>query len=196
MHRKAKIGSGACVDRTSHTWKSNSREIKKHTREIYLREGKTVPLKEKRKDPGRWMERVWRGKRALSWDGKTRNGRETVVHTQCTCKCAWVVTHLMTRYNRSERKKKKEKRRKREEKRKKIQETHACGVRASVCNVYGGHAFSKEGLTIVAGGLRVQIQRKRPRLISRRLDQVIISESFRVFPMTTREHNAAAAAVQ
>lgn len=57
--------------------------------------------------------------------------------------------------------------------------------------------FSKEGLTgVVAGGLRVQIQRKWPRLISRRLDQIIISESVRVFPLTTREHNAAAAAVQ
>lgn len=62
---------------------------------------------------------------------------------------------------------------------------------------YGGHASRREGLTgVVAGGLRVRIQRKRPRLISRRLDQIIISESVRVFPLTTREHNAAAAAVQ
>lgn len=70
-------------------------------------------------------------------------------------------------------------------------------VCARVCAVCTeGMRFRKEGLTIVAGGLRVQIQRKRPRLISRRLDQVIISESFRVSPLTTREHNAAAAAVQ
>jgi len=61
----------------------------------------------------------------------------------------------------------------------------------------GDRVWRVEGLTgIVRGGLRVQIQRKRSRLISRRLDQIIISESVRVFPLTTREHNAAAAAVQ
>lgn len=54
----------------------------------------------------------------------------------------------------------------------------------------------QEGLTIIVGGLRVSIQRKRLRLISRCLNQVIIRATFRFFPLTTSVHDATATAVQ
>lgn len=54
----------------------------------------------------------------------------------------------------------------------------------------------QEGLTIIIGGLRVSIQRKRLRLISRCLNQVIIRATFRFFPLTTSVHDATATAVQ